>query len=1234
MKYFTYCLLASVLWMGLNQEIAADASRVGIRGVGATPPNVEYLHPEWVKSEHIALQRHKHKLKHRRKYQYHPHHRHKHPFPKVVASLPLRISIDGKPISYLDKPNNADRDRKTDLLLEKANIQVRFDGLKTDPVLNVTVYPDAAVCGQTVHFMPYSNYLHFIKKAEIRIFEPGQSLQQKPLSVVDAQGWGVDQSIDWRVPTIRKLDAVQYVLRVYDKQGRFDETTPKLLKFVDKNRSVGDEASMQREMLIGYGENHLGLRNIPLLGGSVTVNAEQLGSGSKVWVMGRPVPIDAQGKFADQQLIPVGDSIVTVVTQTPEGVRREFSRPIYIPCSDWFYTGLADLTFGDYHLKGNDTLLRNLDGNEPYRKDVFVDGRLAFYLKGKMQNDWLLTASADTEEQPIDHLFSHFSEKQPFYLLRRLNPILHYPVYGDDSTIIEDAPTKGKFYARLEKNDFDVMWGSFQTKINGTDLFNYSRSLYGANLDYKSLTATKWGERKTQVQGFAADPGSLAAVEEFRATGGSLYYFHQQDIVIGSERLRVEIRDRDSGQVLRVKYLVYGEDYDINYLQGRIVLREALSSTADDSAVIYTGLISGHPVYLVAGYEYTPGLFAIANTTSGGHISHWFGNYINLGLTGYEQRAAQNNQQLYGADATLRYAPGTYIKGEIGQSEGPGTGSLSSPNGGFNFNPLPQTLLSGLTAEAYRVETGLDFSEINPHVQGKFNAYLLKRDDGYSAPGQLTYEALTQSGLTAHFPLSHRWTVNAKGDLKQGKTTGDAVTGELSGDYQWTLADIFTLALRHDDRDTALAGFNSLILSEIGRRNDVAFKLMHSPIDSQRQPKRYKVYGLVQETWDRSLTRSRNNRVALGGHYGLNDRVGLDGEASTGDGGWGGKVGTDYRLSDRASYYANYLMDTERSDIGYRGRNNTITTGVKSRYSDSLSVYGEERYQHFNAGPAGLMHAFGLDLAPNDRWTYGVKLEKGKTTDINAGDFDRSAVSLTGGYKNKKTEYAGKLEWRDEHGSLLGQRSSWLMRNKLAEQINLDSRLLLGLDFAISDAGMGGSFDADYTQAVVAYAYRPVFNDRLNVLLKYTFLDDQANSGQLMHNLLVSPYLQRSHVFAVDGIYDLTPRWGLGGKLAYRLGQLKDNSAVGMPWFNSQAYLGILRLDWHLVKEWDALLEGRYLNAQEAQDAKYGALLGLYRHINDNLKLGLGYNFTDFSDDLTNLSYQNHGVFINLVAKL
>ena len=68
------------------------------------------------------------------------------------------------------------------------------------------------------------------------------------------------------------------------------------------------------------------------------------------------------------------------------------------------------------------------------------------------------------------------------------------------------------------------------------------------------------------------------------------------------------------------------------------------------------------------------------------------------------------------------------------------------------------------------------------------------------------------------------------------------------------------------------------------------------------------------------------------------------------------------------------------------------------------------------------------------------------------------------------------------------------------------------------------------------------------------------------------------------------------------------------------------------MKEWDGLLEFRGLKVNAANDTRTGALIGLYRHVGEHAKIGAGYNFTNFSDDLTDLSYRSRGFFINALT--
>ena len=63
------------------------------------------------------------------------------------------------------------------------------------------------------------------------------------------------------------------------------------------------------------------------------------------------------------------------------------------------------------------------------------------------------------------------------------------------------------------------------------------------------------------------------------------------------------------------------------------------------------------------------------------------------------------------------------------------------------------------------------------------------------------------------------------------------------------------------------------------------------------------------------------------------------------------------------------------------------------------------------------------------------------------------------------------------------------------------------------------------------------------------------------------------------------------------------------------------------------MIELRRLEVHETGDHRSGCLLGLYRHVGDHVKIGAGYNFTDYSDNLADLSYRSRGFFVNTIGK-
>jgi len=1146
----------------------------------------------------------------------------------------MRITVDGKP---LDDPGKCSSDvqRCTDIALENAQIQFKHDSLKLEPRLNVTAWPltiryqdleDTAFVENLVRFRLYTNYRSFIERAEVRIFDEKQSVRDAPIDVITMDADGMAQ---WQPEfatfsaPVRKL---KYLARVYDDKGRFDETTPQPLWVADQIDPSVAEANPGEELLAGYGESRIANRNIPLSGGTVQAHGISIPQGHGVWMAGYAVPVDKKGSFVAEEILPEGIHTVEIAVLDKFGNGELFLRDLALKQSDWFAVGIADLTMSGNKTNGPAELLA--PDKPQYSEDMSTQGRLAFYSNGKLKNGWSLTASADTREGPLDEIFSNFMDKSPDALFRRMDPDYHYPTFGDDSTVAEDAPTNGKFYVKVKKEETYGLWGNFKIGYTDNDLAHVDRGLYGANLHFQPLNTTSFGEPRLVLDGFAADPGTVAGRDEFQGTDGSLYFLRRQDVLEGSERVRIEVRDKDSGIVLGVKNLTPVLDYDIDYLQGRILLAQPLSATADDGLLVHTGSISGNLVFLVVRYEFTPGFDDPNILAAGGRVHYWFNDHVKFGVTASQDEDDDIESNLGGADLTLRKSSATWLKLETARTKGPGVPSTTSIDGGYTFDTSDAFDDSEVDASAYRVDASLGFKDFFENGRGQATFYFQDLEAGYSAPGLATDRKLTQYGGTANLPLTDRLNARLKINKQDQQEGLETETGELNLDYRmgehWTLGS----GVRYDSRND-----NSAVVpvtQEEGDLTDATVRLLY---DSHAQ---WTTYGFIQETIQASGNREDNGRIGTGGSLRLTERFKVDGEVSGGDLGTGGKLGTEYLYSDRTTLYSNYTLENERTDNGLLARRGKMASGFRTRYSDSASAYLEERYTHGDV-PSGLMHSTGVKLVTFDRVNLGANLDLGTLKDpYTAAKLERTALGVNAGYGFDKLKIAGALEYRidniEQPDTSFSKRTSWLLKNSLKYQLSEDWRLIGKFNYAVSESSMGDYYNGDYTEAVLGYAYRPVQYDRLNALLKYTYFYNLPSSDQVTGTNTASDYIQRSHIGSMDVMYDLTPSWTVGGKVAYRYGQVAQDRE-NPEFFDSRAQLYVVRADWHFIHRWDALIEGRWLDLPDAQDSRSGVLIGIYRHLGNYIKVGAGYNFSDFSDDLTQLDYKHQGLFINVIGK-
>src|SRR5262249_31534768 len=155
------------------------------------------------------------------------------------------------------------------------------------------------------------------------------------------------------------------------------------------------------------------------------------------------------------------------------------------------------LTVSKNSSSGPAKLLQGENASQPY--DSSLDGLLAFYLNGKVRQNWHLTASADTREGPVKDLFSNFLDKSPDSFIRATDPDNDYLSCGDDSAVEEMAPSMGKLFVRASRGQDYGMWGNFKVGYRDNELAQIDRGLYGGNAHYESELTTSFGDRRIKV---------------------------------------------------------------------------------------------------------------------------------------------------------------------------------------------------------------------------------------------------------------------------------------------------------------------------------------------------------------------------------------------------------------------------------------------------------------------------------------------------------------------------------------------------------------------------------------------------------------------------------------------------------------------------------------------------------------------------------------------------------------
>ncbi len=358
---------------------------------------------------------------------------------------------------------------------------------------------------------------------------------------------------------------------------------------------------------------------------------------------------------------------------------------------DWILVGIAEGTAAYKTISGNMETASAADREEGFDQD----GRVAFFAKGRIKGDFLLTMAYDSAREKKDARDR---------LKGTIEPDRYYLLYGDGTEQRFEAASQGKLYLKIERRQFVALFGDFDTGFTVTELTKYNRSLSGLRSDF--------GGERVQVSGFAARTDTGLVQDELQGDGtAGLYRLSRSPLVIGSDKLRIEVRDRfEITRVVDSRELSRFLDYDLDYEHGTIFFKQPVPSR--DSNL--------NPVFIVVDYEVRTG--GDDETAAGLRVATKLaGDKLELAASAIFEGAQAGDTSVIGSDLTWRITPETRVRAEVAQSQ---SDDLSRPD----------------SSNAWLVE--------GKHVSDRLEARAWAReiDTGFGVGQQLTADTGTRSG--------------------------------------------------------------------------------------------------------------------------------------------------------------------------------------------------------------------------------------------------------------------------------------------------------------------------------------------------------------------------------------------------------------------------------------------------------------------------------------------------------
>ncbi|MBI4356127.1 MAG: hypothetical protein HY597_06755 [Candidatus Omnitrophica bacterium] len=912
----------------------------------------------------------------------------------------------------------------------------------------------------------------------------------------------------------------------------------------------------------------------------------------------RTAPVSRERKFSTELILPQGEHAIDVEVVDPAGQVYRETKPVTVNDHYLFFVSLSEAELGHLAAKGQVGSLTNED-RQRMEREIYFDGRVAYYLKAKVKGKYLVTSSYDIDRERKE-------------LFRNLEPEDFYPIYGDNSTINYDAAnTQDRLYLLVESGKSSFLWGNYGTGLTGTEFARYNRTLSGGKLHYESVATSQRGDPNTLLILFSAAARQLAAHDDLRGTGGSLYYLKNKDVIQGSEKLSLEIRDETTGTTISRQPLAVGADYEIDYDQGRLLMTRPVPSVSQgtDFSIISTNILNGNPVVLVAEYEYKPSA-TMKDETFGSRVARQFGP-VRLGGTLLRETQQSADYELRGLDAAIDLPAQTRVSGEYALSQVSSARQNFSSDGGITFTSITQPG-AGTKGEAYKIE-----ATAQPFKGTTMTGFHRQVDQDFSNTGSAFEAGTIKTGGSVTQRLGPNTTVSASHVLQRLVKDGNQQSSQNVGSQRERTTSVqathqvgklgLTGEYRHLDKNQPLNAATK-------QQQDLAA----ARVSYQVTPK-WNVYAQDQVT----LRGDNSNQGQVGTTFALADKTTVSLSQAVGNQGDATQFGLERQLDPHSSLYTHYTLTQQPSGL----KQATTTFGGRTKMNDRTSLYTEQEYRTY-PGTTQSANILGAGTQVNDRLYLDASVERSHT-DTNVQDSTNNAVKLGLNYIDIdwiKASTSGELRFTEAPT----HERQVVTKNVVELHPSKEWSLLGRYEYAPTRNTVTDTNLARFQELHLGAAYRPTRWDWLNWLGRYVRLEDKAPASQADTTGSIS---RTSQIYSTEAVIDLPGNFELAEKFARRDRQEQLAGIAGQT--NTQTYLWVNRLTYHLTDRWNLIGEYRLLRQRQADDARQGVLLEVDRNFFNTVRVGAGYNFTNFRDDLTGANdFDAHGLFVRLTGTL